>query len=226
VALRDTGGVPDVLMVRRGGNAGFMPGAHVFPGGSVDSIDEGEEARAAVAWDGPPDELPWRAAALRELAEETGIALSDGPVELVGLHGLSVYQAVAAAGSSLDASRLHYLSNWVTPVGLARRFDTRFYVAVVSAETAVVADETEVFDAVWVEAGTALARGDAGEWNIEVPTRWHLELLAGLGSVEAIVAHAASTDPERVEPRIGVRDGDVVVLMPGDPGYAEADSAG
>jgi hypothetical protein len=90
-----------------------------------------------------------------------------------------------------------------------------------------VPDDAEVFDAVWVDPAAALKRGDAGGWRIELPTKWHLELIAGLSSVDRLIGYACSVEPERIEPRLSVGDdGNVVVLMPDDPGYAEALSAG
>jgi mercuric reductase len=69
-------------MVRRGGGAPFMGNARVFPGGTVGDGDRGRSAAAAVRWSGPPDELPWRAAALRELAEEAGVLTSATLMDL------------------------------------------------------------------------------------------------------------------------------------------------
>lgn len=199
----------------------------MFPGGSVDPVDGGEMAAAAVSWSGDPDEFPWRSAALRELAEEAGIALSEVPVDVLGLHGRAVYEAVLDAGATLDAHRLHYVSNWVTPVGVPRRFDTRFFTTALPGDAVAVPDDAEVFDAVWVDPAAALKRGDGGGWRIEFPTRWHLELLAGMPTVDRLIGHARSVEPERIEPRLSVGDdGNVVILMPDDPGYAEALGAG
>jgi recombination protein RecT len=190
----------EVLMVRRRADARFMGGARVFPGGGVDDADHGEQAAAAVAWAGDPEELPWRAAALRELVEEAGIVIADRPVGLAGLRGREVFDAVLRAGAALDAGRLGYVSNWVTPAGLPTRFDTRFYLVEVDTATRAASDDAEVFDAVWVEPSTALVLGRSGEWLIEVPTRVHLELLADLGGVDAVAAYVATVRPQRVEP--------------------------
>jgi 8-oxo-dGTP pyrophosphatase MutT (NUDIX family) len=55
----------EVLMLRRSGNAKFMPNVWVFPGGAVDPADgEGEAG--------------YRACAMRELGEEAGIELAAG----------------------------------------------------------------------------------------------------------------------------------------------------
>jgi 8-oxo-dGTP pyrophosphatase MutT (NUDIX family) len=60
----------ELLLVRRTPQATFMPGVWVFPGGTVDATDEGDEERAH------------RACAVRELHEEAGIELGPDP-ELV-----------------------------------------------------------------------------------------------------------------------------------------------
>ena len=116
VIVVDRGGPdgPAVLMGRRGANAAFMPSKYVFPGGAVDAEDEGTpcpaalsdrcrlrltaEPRSAVS----PDALV--RAALRELAEETGLALSPD----AGNPLLFVFRAI-------------------TPPGRTRRFDARFF---------------------------------------------------------------------------------------------------
>lgn len=210
-----------LLMVRRAERSEFMGGAYVFPGGSVDEIDDSVLARRAVRWAGDPAEAPWRAAALRELVEEAGVVLGEGTVP-IGVNGEAVYRSVLDSGFCLDADRLAYLSNWVTPAGLPKRFDTRFFVASVPPGTKAQADATEVFDSVWVTPAQALER--AAEWNVPFPTRRHLELLDGFEAPEAVMAFARGLEEvPRVEPRVAVSDNGLVrVLLPGDPDYEEA----
>jgi 8-oxo-dGTP pyrophosphatase MutT (NUDIX family) len=62
----------EVLLARRTGEARFMPGVWVFPGGAVD--------RAEL--EGDDEELAHRECAARELAEEAGVELAAG-AELV-----------------------------------------------------------------------------------------------------------------------------------------------
>src|SRR5437660_6236114 len=64
----------EVLALRRGPATRFGPGFVVFPGGTIDPAD----AELGKRWFGTETEAA-RAAAVRELAEETGfIATSDG----------------------------------------------------------------------------------------------------------------------------------------------------
>lgn len=212
-----------VLMVQRGGGAPFMGNARVFPGGTICDDDRGPGAEAAVRWSGPPEELPWRAAALRELAEEAGVLLTDPP-GIDPAPGHDLFSAVRASGAVFDADRLVYLSNWVTPKGPPRRYDTRFYVAVADEGAGALADDREVFDARWVSPDEALALGESGEWEVELPTRKHLELLAEFHSARDLLDYAVTQRPvTRVEPRVLVADdGSWTVVLPGEPGYEEA----
>jgi len=204
-------------MVRRSASASFLGDARVFPGGAVDDTDHGPSARTAVRWSGPDEEFPWRAAALRETAEETGIVLGEGSVP--ASPGIDVYEEIAEQGGHLDADRLVYLSNWVTPQLLSIRFDTRFYVATIGEHARACADLTEVFDPEWVTPEEAMARADDGRWLVEFPTRKHLETLAAFDSTDAVLAYARSLDAiPKIEPRI-ITDAEGVlrVIVPGEP---------
>lgn len=218
LALRPSPGGFEVLMVQRHRNAAFMGDARVFPGGSIDEADRSPVARRAVRWSGDPAEHAWRAAALRELAEEAGIAITEPPG--IVPERRDVYRAVLDAGGRLDADRLAYLSNWVTPEPLPIRFDTRFYVAVLAEGTVASADRREVFDPAWVTPSGALQLADSGRWVVEFPTRRHLELLAGFDQPDAAMAYALTRDEvPRVEPRIETaEDGSIRVVVPGETG--------
>ncbi|HEX5631458.1 MAG TPA: NUDIX domain-containing protein [Acidimicrobiia bacterium] len=219
ITLRPTGDTFEVLLVRRPLQARFMGGARVFPGGAVDPADSDPATRQVVRWSGDADEFGWRAAALRELAEEVGIAVTTAGV--LALPPRDVYPALIAAGAFLDGDALQYVSNWVTPRGLPIRFDTRFYLLAIDGESRARPDRTEVHDPVWVTPQYALRAAASGEWLVEVPTRVHLEMLATARSVEDALATAAAAIPPRVEPQLRLEpDGAWTVLLPGDPGYA------
>lgn len=218
VVLRPSPNGAEVLMVRRSRSASFMGNARVFPGGAVDVGDSGPAARSVVRWTGDPEEFDWRAAALREVAEEAGIAIGSS-TRLEGVRADdpadAVYESAAAAGVTFDADRLAYVGNWLTPLGMPRRFDTRFYFAVVDRDTEPSADDREVFDAVWVTPREAFARGDSGEWAVELPTRTMLWLVDGFASPEEAFAFAATVETvDRIEPRIVLGDDGARVLLP------------
>ncbi len=224
VVLRPSTAGFDVLTVRRGGSAPFMGNARVFPGGAIDGTDRGPLADEALRWDGAAHESPWRAAALRELAEEAGVFITDPPGIAVEGTDAGLYQSLLHRGARLDANRIVYLSNWVTPKGPPRRYDTRFYVTVVPADTEAAADGIEVFDADWRSPAAVLERADSGEWDVEFPTRKHLELLRRFREAGDVLDYASAQDPvPRIEPRILVgEEGSWRVVLPGEPGYEEA----
>lgn len=108
---------PQVLMGQRGAGAVFMPSKFVFPGGGVDPADHAAPQPGWLAADcarrltlAAPEDAPAPevtvAAALRELTEETGLAL---------------------AGARPGA--LRFVFRAITPPGRPRRFDARFLLA-------------------------------------------------------------------------------------------------
>jgi 8-oxo-dGTP pyrophosphatase MutT (NUDIX family) len=176
----------EVLLVQRNPASRFMGGAWVFPGGAVDAAD-GEGDRGL------------RAAAVREVAEEAGIAIAD-PASLVPF------------------------SRWITPAVVKIRFDTWFFVAPVATDTAPQVDGGECVDWRWSTPQEALNAYAADKLSLVFPTIKHLEQLATFPSAAAVVAHARGREVLPVEPRV-VLEGEVArVLLPGDPGY-EADAA-
>ena len=122
-----------VLMGMRGAGAVFMPSKYVFPGGAVDADDAtarlaaplAEPHRARLVREPRPGTRPdpdaIAAAALRELAEETG--------QLIGRPGRCAWPGFAEAGLAPDASALTYLFRAITPPGRPRRFDAHFFLA-------------------------------------------------------------------------------------------------
>ena len=125
---------PQVLMGQRGASAAFMPSKYVFPGGAVDPGDAAVTLAAplpapcaALLDQAPPGAHALAAAAIRELFEETGLALGrpgDWPDTVPeGWHGF------AARGLLPDAGALRFMFRAITPPGRPRRFDARFFLA-------------------------------------------------------------------------------------------------
>jgi 8-oxo-dGTP pyrophosphatase MutT (NUDIX family) len=181
ILLRGGSEMLEVLLVQRNPESRFMGGAWVFPGGAVDR-GEGEGDAA------------FRAAALRELAEEAGIELTD-PDALV------------------------QFSRWITPAQVKIRFDTWFFLAPAPAGAAATVDGAEVVDARWYSPAGALEASAAGELFLVFPTIKHLEQLAAFESVEALLSYARGREVRPVEPRVTLSGETARVLLPGEPGY-------
>jgi 8-oxo-dGTP pyrophosphatase MutT (NUDIX family) len=175
VLLRPAPGGVEVLLTRRPATMAFGPDIHVFPGGRVDPADAdpavlgaaGISAATAaanlglgVAPDGgmtPSVALAHHVAAVRETAEETGIAI--GAADLISL------------------------TRWVTPISLARRFDVRFFAAFVPPGTEPGGGSDEVAEAIWLRPDIALAAARRAEMEIWQPTFVTLQQLGALGAL-------------------------------------------
>ncbi|GIU92590.1 MAG: NUDIX hydrolase [Acidimicrobiia bacterium] len=202
----------EVLMVRRPGGGAFG-GSFVFPGGKVDPADDEGRARRAVVGS-PQDDFRYRAAALRELAEEVGIFVTTPRWEHppVGVTGEALYEEAVAAGVRFDAGRLRYLSNWVTPEGVPVRFDARFFLLELGpSEWDVHPQQGEVEEAVWISAEEALRKAESGEWDVILPTLSHLELLRVHRDPDAVCRAAGG---KRIQPRLVVDDDGVRAVLP------------
>jgi 8-oxo-dGTP pyrophosphatase MutT (NUDIX family) len=172
----------EVLLARRTSAARFMAGAWVFPGGSV-SDGDGDGAAGL------------RAAALREVAEEVGIAF--GPeAELVPF------------------------SNWITPEQSSIRFDTWFFLASAPPGVEPEVDGSEIVEARWLTPRLALSAADRDELLLVFPTIKHLERLSRFGSMEELLRHARGRIVEPVAPKLLDGEGEIArIVLPGEPGY-------
>jgi len=249
----------EVCMLRRNLASEFVAGAYVFPGGSVDPEDRGDEVEAfcrgrsdaeasAVLGIGSGGLAFW-VAALRECFEEAGVLLArrEGPGsggDLLDTRDSEVAARFAAhrdgvnagttriidvcrsEGLTLAVDDVHYVSHWITPELAPRRYDTRFFVAVAPGGQVARHDEGETIASVWVRPDAALERFDAGEIELLPPTIENLRSLARHRTTDAVMAWARGvTDVPTVLPIVLIEDGQVLVLRPGDEGYAEAAEA-
>lgn len=170
ILLRRDGGAPRVLMGQRGKNAAFMPDKFVFPGGAVDDGDAGLiasseiEARCAgrLAQAARPNiasALPF--AAIRELWEETGLALGRSDPEAAGRVVPNAWRGFYGAGLAPHPAPLSFVFRAITPPGRPRRFDARFFLADAAAlpggaDTALAGD-SELRHLQWIALGEARA---------------------------------------------------------------------
>ncbi|MCB4768526.1 NUDIX domain-containing protein [Ancylobacter sp. Lp-2] len=171
---------PRVLLGRRNPAQKFMPGKLVFPGGRVDpqdrnvpvygmldSVSERRLQERVVR----PSLARARAlalAAIRETCEETGLVI--GSREAGAPDAMPAgWEAFAQAGAFPNLEALSFVARAVTPPGLSRRFDTRFFMADAS-EIAhrlpdVVGPQSEFVELAWLTLAEAK--------KAEVPTITH-----------------------------------------------------
>lgn len=204
---------PEVYLLRRRSTMAFAAGAYVFPGGSVDVRD----ADQAVAWAGPSP-AEWGAAfhaderlarglvcaAVRETFEESGVLLAGpGPGSVVADttgddweadrlalidRSLAFADFLARRGLVLRSDLLKPWAHWITPEIETRRFDTRFFVAVLpeGQRTRDVGGEAD--RVVWQRPAEALELARRGEIFLMPPTHRTLSELSEHDSVGGVLA--------------------------------------
>lgn len=185
-------------MVQRN-SRGFFGSLLVFPGGGVHRFDSDSDSFAE-------DDLAHRRAALRELAEETGILLTtEGAISAPRLKDAELYTWMDEMGHRAAVDDLTMVSRWVTPTGAPRRFDTRFYLVGCDYAPEVVIDTDELVSHQWIDPAAALDRHAAGDLEMMLPTLAHLRWLSRWTSIDDAVASAAGADgrtairPDRAE---------------------------
>ena len=237
VLIRPGAAGVDVLLTSRPSSMAFAADAHVFPGGRVD-VDDAEPSLLSRAGVGATDR---EIAAIRELFEEAGVLLATGgsAEDRRGarsrlVRGETTFRAVAEAlDLRLHTEALVPLSRWVTPAGMPRRFDARFFVAELPADAEVTIEGGEVVEAAWFTPRAALDAMSRGELSMWLPTSSTLQQLEYVRSIDDVRSRLAPGSPSQVVVD-EVTQSIVRIEMPsgggvdGQPinGYLVGDSAG
>jgi glyoxylase-like metal-dependent hydrolase (beta-lactamase superfamily II)/8-oxo-dGTP pyrophosphatase MutT (NUDIX family) len=240
--LRDGEEGLEVLMLRRAERDGDLrSGAAVFPGGVLDPRDRAAHAHAT----GPDDAeasarlgvagggLDYLVAAVRETFEEAGLLLAEPHPDATRLAALagwrqrlqegsaSIAELCLAEGLRLDLRGLAYYSHWLTPPGLPKRFDTRFFAALAPAGQQAEPDRGEAVELSWLTPRAAL--DPARELKLLPVTRRTLQDLARFGS--AADAHGEALQRRAIGvtmPRRGVTArGALRIVLPDELPWAE-----
>jgi 8-oxo-dGTP pyrophosphatase MutT (NUDIX family) len=218
IVVRARGTQPEILLLKRGEHARFMPNAYVFAGGALDPDDESADARdlcrglsdrcASERLQLPSNGLRFFIAAVREVFEECGLLLAyDAHGELVDLTRwdesrlrefrlqLSAGQLSLAAlcktqGWRLAVDKLAFFSHWITPPGRLR-FDTRFFLSLAPRKQHAVLAGNEMSELVWRTAAEALAEHAGGRLLLMFPTRAILKEIAEFRSIDALFEFAS-----------------------------------
>ena len=191
-----------VLMIKRHSKARFMANVYVFPGGCVD------EADTKVAQDNLPADITlpsYRAAATRELLEETSLLLNEDG---------SVSTAANDSKPNVAPSKAFVpYAHWVTPKQEKYRYDTRFFLHKVQPEAISLQlkpDPKEVADIRWVTPDEAIELHSTANSNFRLPPPTFLLMhhLSTFENVDDLVAKYSQLyqlrvdDMPRVEPVI------------------------
>ena len=204
--LRDDEGPSgfSVFMVRRSMQSSFMPGAYVFPGGSVDPED-----RLPAAVDSVPLTDP------EAMARFSGAV--DAPTAKAHLVAAAREVEEEARVRLPDPAALHTWSRWITPVFERKRFDTWFLVGRLPEGLEPTHDAHEVTDSAWVDPRLALERYGEGDMVFAPPTWYTLWELARHVGVAAVLGFAARRTVLATAPLFKQVDDNYAIILPGDP---------
>ncbi len=184
--------------------------------------------------DSPADALGLLVAAVRETFEEAGVLLARRPdgglltdADLTTKPFLEARERLISRDQSwswnrwlaeqeliLDLDALVLWSWWVTPDGTHRRFDTRFFAAVMPPDQEAKQDNVETTNLRWMAPAEALEQQERGRVTIIYPTRCNLRALDRFGNAANAWQAAAEgrVDQRRIQPTL-VRVGDTVMVQ-------------
>jgi 8-oxo-dGTP pyrophosphatase MutT (NUDIX family) len=120
-----------------------------------------------------------------------------GMAEEDDLRLTAVRETFEEAGLTLDPESLVPTSRWITPVGLPKRFDTDFYLAIVDRDVEVKIDGNEIVDWMWIAPADALARRDL---SLVFPTIKNLQALTGFDRAGELLASRRNAVIEPITP--------------------------
>jgi 8-oxo-dGTP pyrophosphatase MutT (NUDIX family) len=225
----------------------------VFPGGTLAPADQSAAAREVIATDRcgfelhdlngarlpEPTCLALAIAACRETFEETGVLLARqangaaaDAAQLARLRSerttlatdpAQFLAALARERLRLDIDRMIYWAHWITPSGVPRRFDTRFFVAPAPESQQLAADSYETTECLWMSPRALLDAAARGTMRLAQPTRYVLEALrASLDAhrtLAALLSAEAHRDVAAVMPKVIDENDKTIIVMPWDERY-------
>ena len=232
VILRDGAQGLEVFLVKRHGLSDVLGGAYVFPGGKLDAADCAPDTHRHLDQDraqlhaalGEPGTAPELAsglfvAALRETYEEAGVLFAHGADAHTGA-AADFHARVLSGSMRLQTQAVHPWSRWITPRMPSvtnKRFDTRFFIAVLPPGQKAAHDNVEATESAWLRPRAALEQYWAREIELAPPQIMSLAHLARYSTAAEAMAQARSQLPPLIMPEAFQENDERVICYPGHP---------
>lgn len=200
----------EILMLRRHDQSDVLGGAYVFPGGKVDPND---------GVSGLPDPGP-----MTERLGEPGLSELDA----AALYRAAARETLEEAAVDVALDRLIPWSRWITPRRpsmMSKRFDTRFFLAVLDGDQVVRHDDHETVETLWLEPRAALERYWQHGMRLAPPQIMSLSHLARFKTPAQAIDEARSRRPVLIEPESFATDAGRVLVYPGDARHSVIERA-
>ena len=237
-----------VYLLKRSTGMGFFPGSYVFPGGALDPgegdaefwqhhVDRTLEELVRTFGQGldAKDILAYGVAAIRETFEEAGVFLAGRQTgfdeslkricELRFPGKLTegwLKKQVLDEGWVLSFSNLFPWSHWITPEAMPKRFDTRFFMALMPEGQACVPDDQESVHGLWISPEKGLQGNMREEIPLSPPTVITLHELLRYGTLESLNKALRSRSwGNPILPILMKLDKGAVLVEPWDPEYGK-----
>jgi 8-oxo-dGTP pyrophosphatase MutT (NUDIX family) len=237
-----------VYLLKRSAESGFFPGNYVFPGGTLNPHD-GDWAFWQDYIDLSPEDLlkmfgsgldlagivAYGVAAIRETFEEAGVLLarkrndrddaSDKACQRGSARGPEegwLGRKVLDEGWLLSFSRLFPWSHWITPEAMPKRFDTRFFIALMPEGQACIPDELEAVHGLWINPKKGLQGNMEGVIPLSPPTLVTLHEMLPFQTLDELVkgVRSGSWGNPRLPIFMKVPKG-AVIVQPWDPQHGK-----
>ncbi|WP_026552673.1 NUDIX domain-containing protein [Arthrobacter sp. H20] len=185
----------EIFIQNRSLTMDFAAGAVVFPGGRVDDVDH-------VTAQAQPAPAALLAAHARSWAE-TSVVSDDrnDPMDASGvLLAAAVREVLEETGAILSPADLTPWANWITPPSYGKRFDTFFYLTVLTPAVDPQHRTTEADSSHWASVRSILRGAAEGRLELMRPTEALLMELVDLpGSFPETVQQLVRA-PRRISP--------------------------
>ena len=188
IGVRDGSDGPEVLVIERTLGQRFLPGYVAFPGGAIDPTD----GELAERWFGDEEEAV-RAAAVRELAEEVGLAVTQEGVVAVDPDEPLAPIHVAPPG----LTRLPEIARWIAPERVPVRFDARYYAVRMDEAAEPTPDGAEAAKAWWASPRWLMSAWESEELLFYWPTHFTMRALADCRDADELLGlRIATREPD------------------------------